>query len=135
MMLRLKVIIVDDHEIFRSSLMMTLKRIFQESEFNEAADGKEFLEILKKTKIDLAIMDIKMPVMNGIEATRIAKKRYPDLKILGISMFGTYEDILDIQNAGASGFIRKGEDQDEIALAIDTIMNGGEYFTFYRVAN
>jgi DNA-binding NarL/FixJ family response regulator len=72
-------------------------------------------------------MDIKMPEMNGIETTTIAKQKYPDLKILGISLFGTDDDIKNMENAGASGFLRKGGDIEEIEKAIKIILKGGKY--------
>ncbi len=126
---KLKFLIVDDHKIFRKSLMMTIKRLFPDSMFKEAGNGLEFLEIVKKDDYDLVFMDMKMPEMNGIEATKIAMEISPDLKILGISMFRNDEVINGFLEAGAKGFIQKGGNQEEIKLASDILLNGGEYFT------
>ncbi len=126
---KLKFLIVDDHVIYRRSLMMTIKRLFPDSMFDEAGNGLEFLEIVKKEDYDLIFMDMKMPEMNGIEATKIAKEISPDLKILGISMFNK-DDVIDgFIRAGAQGFIQKGGTQEEIKQAAETILNGGKYFT------
>ncbi len=125
---KLKFLIVDDHEIYRKSLMMTIKRLFPDSMFDEAGNGLEFLEIIKKEDYDLIFMDMKMPEMNGIEATKIAKEISPGLKILGISMFNK-DDVIDgFIRAGAQGFIPKGGSQEDIKQAAETILNGGKYF-------
>ncbi|HEB62119.1 MAG TPA: response regulator transcription factor [Bacteroidetes bacterium] len=125
---KLKFLIVDDHEIFRKSLMMTIKRLFPDSMFNEAGNGLEFLEIIKKEDFDLIFMDMKMPGMNGIEATKIAMKKLPQLKILGISMFSNDEISDGFFQAGSKGFIEKGGSQEEIKYASEKILNGGEYW-------
>ncbi len=125
---KLKFLIVDDHKIFRKSLMMTIKRLFPDSMFDEAGNGLEFLEFFKKQDYDLIFMDMKMPEMNGIEATKIALEKLPKLKILGISMFGNDEVINKFFQAGAKGFIQKGGNQEEIKQASEKILYGGEYW-------
>ncbi len=124
---KLKFLIVDDHKIYRKSLMMTIKRLFPDSMFEEAGNGLEFLEIVKKDKYDLIFMDMKMPEMNGIEATKRAVEISADIKILGISMFSNEEIINEFLRAGAQGFIQKGGSQEEIKQASEIILNGGKY--------
>ena len=124
---KLKFLIVDDHKIFRKSLKMTIQRLFPDSMFKEAENGLEFLEIIEKDNYDLIFMDMKMPEMNGIEATKIAVKKLPDLKILGISMFSSNEVVDKFLSVGAKGFIQKGESQEEIKQASETILKGGYY--------
>jgi len=123
----LKIIIVDDHKVFRKSLAMTIKRLYPHSEIKEAGNGKEFLKILENYP-DLIFMDIKMPEMNGIEATEKAIKLKPGLKILGISMFKDADQMLKMKESGAKGFIQKGGDQEEIRMVMEKILEGEEYF-------
>lgn len=119
----LKIIIVDDHEIYRKSLVKIISKILPTCHIEEAIDGRHFLELITRdTKIDLAIVDIKMPVLGGIEATRLARHLVPDLKILGISMYHSEENKRLMFAAGAIGFIWKGGDRNEIENAITTLL-------------
>ncbi len=125
----IKVIIVDDHQLFRNGLKFILSEIENIEIVGEASNGKEFLEILKFIKPNLVLMDISMPEMNGIEASQKALEKYPDLKILVLSMFGEdayYNTMIDI---GVKGFILKDTDNSELRTAISTILNGNTYFS------
>ena len=84
----IEIIIVDDHEIFRKGLAMVINKLKNTKVVAEAKNGEEFLDLLGKTKVDIVFMDIEMPVMNGIEATKQALLKYPSLKIVALSMFG-----------------------------------------------
>ena len=120
----LKIIIVDDHEIYRKSLVKIVSKILPASYIKQANDGRQFLELLSEgDKIDLAIVDIKMPVLGGIEATRLARHLVPDLKVLGISMYHSEENRRLMFAAGAAGFIWKGGDRNEIENAITTVLD------------
>jgi len=123
-----KVIIVDDHKTIRSGLALLLKDIGHEV-IAQASDGKEFLELLKVAVPDLVLMDIQMPVMDGVEASTIALQEYPDLKILILSMFTDEKYYNSLVQIGAKGFILKESDHDEVASAINTIMTGKLYFS------
>jgi DNA-binding NarL/FixJ family response regulator len=123
------IIIVDDHKLFRSGLRFILSEIGNIEVIGEAANGKEFIELLNYIKPDLALMDINMPEMNGVEACRKALNIYPDLKILVLSMFGDdiyYNTMIDI---GVKGFILKEADTNELKTAINSIMNGNSFFS------
>jgi len=87
----IKVIIVEDHTIFREGLKKVLSEIPDVELIGEAENGQVFLELLKKVSPDIVLMDIKMPVMDGLETTDQALKLYPDLKIIILSMFGEEE--------------------------------------------
>jgi DNA-binding NarL/FixJ family response regulator len=95
----------------------------------EADNGKNFLDHLNKIMPDIVLMDIDMPVMNGIEATRIAMQKYPHLKIITLSMFGEEEYYFKMIDAGAKGFLIKNSDISEVRNAIRTVYEGKTFFS------
>ena len=124
-----KVILVDDHKLFRNGLKFILGEIEGIEVIAEASNGKEFLELLKYFNPDLVLMDISMPEMNGVEASKIALENDPNLKILVLSMFGEdayYNTMIEL---GVKGFILKDTDNSELRTAIQTILNGNSYFS------
>lgn len=123
------ILIVDDHRLFRSGLRYILEESKRFTVVAEASNGAEFLQLISKTKPHLVIMDINMPVMNGIEATRQAITRYPDLKILILSMYGESEYYNALLELGVKGFVQKEADNEEFFAAIDKILSGGTYFS------
>ena len=88
---KIRVIIVDDQKIFRKGILLLLIDMPDVKVVAEASNGQEFLELLKSHEVDLVLLDIKMPVMDGIESTKIALQEYPELKILVVSMYGEEE--------------------------------------------
>ena len=124
----MEIIVVDDHRIYRKSLIRIIERLFPDSHIYEAENGFEFLELQHSIpNIDLVIMDLKMPRMDGIETTRKGLLVNPDLKVLGISVYGTEENIEAMLEAGALGFLQKGGDKHGIEKAIKTVLAGGIY--------
>ncbi len=126
---KIKIIIVDDHMMLRTGLSLLLKENKNIEIIAEASDGKEFLSLLNSHTPDVVFMDIKMPNLNGIDATREALLRKPDLKIIALSMFADDEYIESMMQAGAKGFILKKAGSDELQKAIEIIMTGGHYFS------
>ena len=124
-----KVIVVDDHDIFRDGLvsLLTMKNIADV--IGEASTGKDFLKMLEKNNPDIVLMDIAMPEMDGLTATREALKKQPDLNILVLSMFGDEKYYYEMISAGAKGFILKSSGKDELIEAIRTVANGNSYFS------
>ena len=97
---KISVIVVDDHEFFRQGVIMTLSRFENTEVLGEAANGKEVLELLKKKRPDLVLMDIKMPEMNGVEATEMISREYPDVKVVALSMFSEEEYLEQMLQVG-----------------------------------
>jgi DNA-binding NarL/FixJ family response regulator len=128
-MKKINVLIVEDQVIFRSGLKLLLSEIPEVNVMDEAAEGREFLEILKRTMPDIVLMDIKMPGMDGIDATKAALDLYPDLKVLVLSMFGEEEYLVRMLEAGIRGFLLKNVDEDELRKAILTVSSGKNYFS------
>jgi DNA-binding NarL/FixJ family response regulator len=128
-MKKINLIIVDDHRLFRNGLKALLKELNYIENVAEASNGKEFLDYLDNHSVQLALMDINMPVMNGIDATREAIQRHPHLRIIALSMLSDEDYYLKMIDAGARGFILKDADSDELTEAIETVMNGQNYFS------
>jgi len=125
----INIIIVDDHEIFRNGLKMVINRLKFTKVAGEAANGLEFLDLIKKVKADIVLMDIEMPVMNGIDATKAALAEQPDLKIIALTMFNESDYIQSMMEAGVKGFLLKNIKKEMLAKAITTIYNGGNYYS------
>lgn len=121
--------VVDDHYIFRNGLIDLLEEIENVELAGEASSGKEFLELVQEVNPDIVFMDIKMPEMNGIEATAIAMEKYPDLKIVALSMFGDSEYLDEMLQAGAIGYLLKNIGREDLEKAIKNIAEGKGYFS------
>jgi DNA-binding NarL/FixJ family response regulator len=125
----LKVIIVEDHAIFREGLKRVLDGLKNIEVIGEADNGAVFLEMLKKKVPDIVLMDIKMPVMGGVEATEKALKLYPDLKIIILSMFGEEEYLYSLVMLGVYGFLLKNTSMNNLGRAIMMVADGQQYFS------
>ena len=128
-MSKIRIIIADDHQLFRNGLKILLDSFPEFEVAGEASNGEEFLKMIKTTPADIALMDINMPEMDGIEATRKALKIYPAISIIALSMYGEEEYYYKIVDAGAKGFILKDSDISEVKEAILTVIKGGSYFS------
>jgi DNA-binding NarL/FixJ family response regulator len=126
---KIKIHIVEDHEIFRAGLRSVLSDIPYVQVIAESSDGIDFLAKIKLQLPDVVFMDIKMPGMDGIKATEEALSRYPDLKIIILSMFGDEEYIYRMVQLGISGFILKNSDKSSIEKAIQQVSSGNHYFS------
>jgi len=123
------IIIVDDHQIFRQGVKSIVTSENIANVIGEANNGVEFLNLLTDLKPDLVLLDIDMPGMNGLEASKKALELYPDLKIIAFTMFGDEEYFIGMIELGAVGYILKSSDISELEKAITVIMNGEKYFS------
>lgn len=130
-----KIVIVDDHTLFRNGLKILLNNLKDYRVVAEASNGKEFLEILETVQPDLILLDIEMPVMDGIEAAEIALQKYPHLKIITLSMYGEEDYYYKMVNAGVKGFVLKNSDIKEVKAALETVYDGGSYFSSELLEN
>jgi DNA-binding NarL/FixJ family response regulator len=126
---KIQIIIADDHQLFRNGLKILLNSFPEFEVTGEAANGEEFLELLKTVPADIALMDIKMPEMDGIEATRRGLKLCPGINIIALSMYGEEEYYYKMVDAGAKGFLLKDSDISEVKEAILAIAKGGSFFS------
>jgi len=126
---QIELIIVDDHQMFREGLKFLVQEIPGIVMIGEAENGRQFLALLDEKKPDLVLMDISMPEMDGIEATRQALIKYPDLKIIALTMFGEENYYYQMIQAGAKGFVLKKSGTMELKSAIETVMKGEFFFS------
>lgn len=128
-MMKNKVMLVDDHKLFRKGLRMLIEALNRFEVSGEASTGTEFLELLELELPDIVMLDIAMPEMDGIEAARLALAKYPDLRIITLSMFGEQDYYFKMVDAGVKGFLLKNSDFSEVKMALETVMDGGNYFS------
>ena len=125
---KIKLAIADDHKIFRNGLKATLEDCADFDLILEASNGKQLLGMLTDVKPDVILMDIKMPEMDGIQTTTAIKQKYKDVKVLALSMFNEDKYIVDMMKAGASGYLLKNAEPEEIIEAISTVFYKDYYF-------
>lgn len=125
----INVIIVDDHKIFRDGLLILLGHFNFINVVGQASNGEEFLDILEKGVPDIVFMDINMPKMNGIEATKIAVEKYPGLKIIALTTFFNDDYIEQMFFAGVEGYMLKRSNIEDFEQAIERVSEGGNYFS------
>lgn len=122
------VVIADDHEIFRDGMKALLSKLPNVSLSGDADNGQSLIQLVEKVHPDVVITDIKMPVMDGVEATKYITKNYPGTSVIALSMFDETSLILEILEAGASGYLVKDCDKTEIKEAIDAVHNKEQYY-------
>lgn len=127
----INIAIADDHEIVRDGIVAMLEDYEHIMVVGQAQNGEEIIALCEEMAdgIDLIIMDLNMGVMDGIEATRNIKKRFPNIKILALTMIKDEEKIREVTRAGASGYILKNSGMEELVEAINQVMKGEIYFS------
>jgi DNA-binding NarL/FixJ family response regulator len=123
----IRVILADDHKILCEGLRLILSRQPDIEVVAEANTGREVLELVRKQEPDVVVMDIAMPDMNGIEATRQLVKDYPKIKVIGLSLYADRSYVLGMLEAGASAYILKANAAEDLIRAIESAMNGRKY--------
>jgi len=126
---RVRIVLVDDHTLFRTGLAGLLS---QREGFDVVADygsGEEFLAALESLEVDVVFMDISMPGIDGAETTRRALEMRPELKIITLSMYGDDHYYTRMVVSGASGFLLKDSEIDEVYAAVESAMAGDSYFS------
>lgn len=124
-----KILLVDDHKLFREGLNFVLSQMDGFEVVGEASNGNEFLELIDSLEVDLVLMDISMPGLDGIDATARAIEKHPNLKVIALTMFCDEEYYYKMIQAGVSGYILKESGKDELANAINTVLRGENYFS------
>ena len=118
---KIKVLVADDHTILRQGIKALLDNQEGIEVIGEAKDGREALEIIEETLPDVILMDIAMPGLNGLEATRRIKKKFPRMKVLVLTMYTNEEYIFQILNAGANGYLVKETAFQDLISAIKAV--------------
>ena len=120
-----KVVVADDQELIRESLRIVLGTHEDIYVVATAMDGFEVLKILEREKVDIILMDIRMPGMDGVHCTKIVKEKYPETKIIILTTFDDDDFVFSALKYGASGYLLKGVGLDELYQAILTVNSGG----------
>lgn len=122
-------LIADDHSIVRQGISLVIKELFFKASILQAGTFKETLKTLKETKVDLLVLDINFPDGNSLSIISEIKVLQPDLKILIFSAYDENLYALRYLNAGASGYLNKGSNEEEMKQALQSMMLSGKYIT------
>ena len=134
----IRIVLADDHEIFRDGFKVMIKKQPSVQLVGEAANGEELIRQTRELQPDVVITDIKMPVMDGVEATKQLTSEFPEIGIIALSMFDEENLIVEMLEAGAKGYLLKNAHKDEIMEAIKTVDRNHTYYcngTSARLAN
>ena len=124
MMDKIKIIIADDHPITIEGLKVTIEKWDDFVVVNTAKNGQELLSILENTPVDIALIDIRMPVLDGIETIRIIKNKYPNVRAVALSTFDDVDTISRSIEAGCDGFLLKVIESNQLRQALLSVMDG-----------
>jgi DNA-binding NarL/FixJ family response regulator len=127
-MLPIRIILADDHEIFRDGFRVMLKKQNTIKLEGEAANGEELVKLAHELNPDVIITDIKMPVVDGIMATKQLMQELPHIGVIALSMFDEENLILDMLEAGAKGYLLKNAHKNEIIAAVEAVAKDQTYF-------
>lgn len=130
----IRLVIADDHEIFRDGLALMLSKQQNIQLIGQAENGKQLLTLVRELQPDVVMTDVKMPVMDGIEATRSLLAENPYLQIIALSMFDEENLIVDMLEAGAKGYLLKNADKQEILDAIHSVYQGKPYYCHHTTS-
>jgi DNA-binding NarL/FixJ family response regulator len=124
----IKIAIADDYKIFREGLKVGFSADENLEVIMEADNGEDLLKALQTMTPDVIIMDLKMPIMDGMEATKAVRKKYPSIKVLVVTMYDDDKFIIHLMENGANGYLLKNTEPDEIRKSIYAVHENGYYF-------
>lgn len=128
-MQKIRVLVVDDHTIVRDGICALLNLAADMQVVGEAADGREALEKVRELTPDVVVMDIAMPLLGGMEATRRIRKEFPSTKVLALTQYSDKEYVLPVIEAGAHGFVSKTAASSELAAGIRSVFRGDSFLS------
>ncbi len=124
----IRIIIADDHELLREGFSLLLRKQKDIEIVDEASNGKDLLDKVRKQLPDVVVTDIQMPEMDGIQATKKIKEEFPQVEVIALTMFNEDHLIIDMLESGAKGYLLKNTSQKELSEAIKAVHNGGTHF-------
>lgn len=125
----IRILLVDDHKIVRDGIISLLQDESRYDIVGQAENGIEALDKIEKLTPDLVLLDINMPIMDGLECARQITEKFPGVKILTLTMLNEQEHIKNMLSAGAGGYLLKNSGKEELITAINTVMEGETYFS------
>ena len=128
-MRKIRVLIADDHTLVRDGIRSLLNLVADVEVIGEAANGREAIEKVKELAPDIVLMDLAMPIMSGLDATRRIRREAPGTKVLALTQYDDFEYVIPVIEAGARGFITKMAAFSELASAIHAIHNGDSFLS------
>lgn len=128
-MSKIQVAVVDDHNLFRKGMISILQQIPDFEVVMEAVNGQEFLDKLPNQPIDVVLMDLQMPILDGIKTTEIVRAKFPDTKVVILSMQDEDQFVLHLMEIGANGYLLKDTDPEEVEKAIKKVYETDIYFS------
>jgi two-component system response regulator NreC len=126
---KIRILLADDHPLVRSGLVKLLEPYKEFVVVGEASDGEEAVAMTKKLEPDIVVIDLSMPKLSGVEATKIIQKNNPLSKVLVLTMHDSEEYVYQILKSGAGGYVLKNSGRDELAAAIRAVANGEKFFS------
>jgi DNA-binding NarL/FixJ family response regulator len=126
--MKIKIAIADDYKIFRDGLKVGLAADDNLKVVLEADNGEDLLNALERITPDVILMDLKMPIMDGMEATKLIRKKFNSIKVLVVTMYEDDKFIIHLMENGANGYLLKNADSDEIRKSIYAVHENGYYF-------
>lgn len=128
-MQKIRVLVVDDHTIVRDGICALLGLAGDIEVVGEASNGIEAIDVVRKLKPDVILMDIAMPVMGGLEATHRIRDEYPEIKVVALTQYNDKEYVFPVLEAGASGFISKASASSELSTGIRCVYRGDSFLS------
>lgn len=126
---KIRIVIAEDQQLMRKSLIALLGEYPNMAVVGEAGDGKQLLQLLKITKTDIVLLDVEMPMMNGLEAISVINTRFPGVKVIVLSMHGEEVLMADFMTRGARAYLTKGSDVETLISTIETVYSHGFHFS------
>ncbi len=123
----IKIILVDDHEILRKGLVSLLEKQKDMEVVGQAEEGNQALRLIRQVKPDIVVMDVNMPGLDGIDTTRRIRREFDHIQVIALSMYSKKTFVLEMLQAGASGYILKDCAFDELIKAINAVADGQTY--------
>lgn len=121
----IRILLAEDQAMVRQGLKMMIETDDEMQVSGEASNGKEAIDLCEKQAFDVIVLDVRMPVMNGIEAAKVIQSRWPTSKILILTTFDNHEYVMDALKIGVSGYILKNADTDSLIRSIRSVLDGG----------
>lgn len=125
----IRLLVADDHTIVRDGIVSLLQTEPAFSVVGTAGNGNEVMELLDKKEVDVCLLDINMPVLDGIETARLIREKKPGIKIIMLTTYNDKEIISELIHIGVSGYLLKNSDKQELVEAINKVMKGRHYFS------